>query len=78
MAVYSFSQLQSFVTCELRDAYQYVLKYDVPKTPSLPLILGSTVHDTLEWLYKRISFKTVPTLEEVMAQYEACWDNEME
>ncbi|USN56654.1 MAG: PD-(D/E)XK nuclease family protein [Candidatus Peribacteria bacterium] len=37
--MYSFSQLQQFVQCELRYAYRYVLKYPEPKTTSLALIL---------------------------------------
>jgi ATP-dependent helicase/DNAse subunit B len=76
--MYSFSQLQQFVQCELRYAYRYVLKYPEPKTTSLALILGSAVHDTLERLYKRVSFQTIPTYDQVVAQYEEQWASQLE
>lgn len=78
MAVYSHSQLQQFVRCELCYAYRYVLKYDEPKTTSMALVLGSAVHDTLERLHKKVSHKTLPTHTDALAQYEQYWTAEME
>lgn len=77
MAVYSHSQLQQFVRCELCYAYRYVLKYPEPKTTSMALVLGSAVHNTLERLYKKVSYKTLPTHVTLLAQYEEYWSTEM-
>ncbi len=78
MAVYSHSQLQQFKLCELCWAYRYVLKYDESKTTSMALVLGSAVHNTLEWLYKKVSYKALPTQDDTLARFEEFWATEME
>ncbi|USN56655.1 MAG: PD-(D/E)XK nuclease family protein [Candidatus Peribacteria bacterium] len=36
------------------------------------------MHDTLEWLYRRVSFQTIPTQAQVVQQYEEQWAKQLE
>jgi len=70
---YSHSRLWLFESCP----EFYKLKYIDKKLPPLPLsvnlFLGSQVHETLEWLYKKTKENQMPTLHELIWNYATSW-----
>lgn len=79
MSRYSFSQIQSYTQCPLKYRLEKIdkIKPDIP-SESLHLVLGSAVHGALEFLYKKVSDMQKPTQEEVLAEYENLWTQELE
>ena len=73
MAIYSHSRLSTFEKCPLRYKYRYIdkIKPDIEK--SIEAHLGSTAHDTLEWLYIQVKEGKIPTLEETIVCYIEKW-----
>ncbi|MDD5012406.1 MAG: PD-(D/E)XK nuclease family protein [Candidatus Nanoarchaeia archaeon] len=73
MVNYSHSKLETFENCRLKFKYRYIDKIvpDIPK--SIEAYLGSTVHEALEWLYKKVMEKTIPTITEVIDCYTEKW-----
>lgn len=58
--IYSYSQLKCFEECPLQYRFLYIDKLkDKKQIPTLSLILGSTIHNTLEYLYKTYDRKGV-------------------
>jgi hypothetical protein len=49
------------------------MKYDEPFVMSLALVLGTSVHDTLERLHKQVAYKQTPTYEALQERYEEIW-----
>ena len=77
MAVYSFSQIQVFQQCPRKYQYKYVEKIKDTEFESSPdLILGQSVHATLERLYKQINVFVVPTKDQVLADFHRIRDEE--
>lgn len=78
MSRYSFSQVQTFQTCPLKYRYQYVDKLWADlKEDNLSFALGSSVHNCLEWLYKRVMAKILPTQAETIQNFEFQWEKEI-
>ena len=78
MVVYSFSQTQTFVQCPRKYQYKYVDKIKEKEFESSPdLILGHSVHATLEWMYNQINVFKVPTKEEVLQFFTKQRANEL-
>lgn len=73
MTVYSHSRLETFEQCKLKYKYKYVDKIepDIPK--SIEAHLGTVVHETLEWLYKKVMEKIIPSVTEVIDFYSEKW-----
>lgn len=65
MPVYSFSQIQKYVSCPLSYKFRYVDKIVPDFEENLHLILWTEVHSSLEWLYKKINNFTIPKYEEL-------------
>ncbi len=65
MAVYSFSQIQTYVQCPLSYKFKYVDKIRPEFEENLHLILWVTVHSALEYLYKKINNFHTPSLDEI-------------
>jgi|SRR6185503_1852326 putative RecB family exonuclease len=76
MPVYSHSKLSVYETCPRKYRFQYVERVKVPEVKTVEMFLGSRVHDTLESLYRRVKAGTVPTLDDVLADYRARWQAE--
>lgn len=65
MAVYSFSQIQTYLQCPLSYKFRYLDKIKPEFEENLHLILWTTVHSTLEYLYQKINNFHTPSLEEL-------------
>jgi putative RecB family exonuclease len=74
MPMYSHSRLSVYETCPRQYRFQYVERVKVPEVETVEMFLGSRVHDALETLYRRVKAGTVPTLDEVLADYRARWE----
>jgi len=70
--IYSHSRLSSFEQCPLKFKYRYIDKIIPEIEKSIESVLGITVHETLEWLYKE-SEKNVPNLDKTIIYYLDKW-----
>lgn len=71
--IYSHSRLETFENCRLRFKYKYLDKI-VPEIPKgIEAHLGSMVHETLEWLYKKVMEKKIPSITDVIDFYSEKW-----
>lgn len=74
MVRYSHSRLSTFEQCP----YRYKLKYLDKMPPEIEATieghLGTCIHLTLEWLYKNVLEKNIPTLDEVILNFTNNWD----
>lgn len=78
MAVYSFSQTQTFVQCPRKYQYKYVDKIKEKEFESSPdLILGHSVHAALERLYNQINVFKIPSKDELLAKFKDQRDTEI-
>ena len=76
--VYSFSQIWVYQQCPKKYQYQYVDKLEKEFKSSPDLILGTSVHGALEWLYQQINIFKIPSKEEVLNKFHEIWDNEID
>jgi len=71
--IYSHSRLWLYENCP----ESYKIKYIDKKFPDLPksveLFLGGMVHESLEWLYKRIKEGYSPELDELIRDFAERW-----
>ena len=65
MAVYSFSQIQTYIQCPLSYKFKYVDKIRPEFEENLHLILWTTVHSSLQYLYDNINNFHTPSFEEI-------------
>jgi len=65
MAVYSFSQIHIYLQCPLSYKFKYVDKIRPEFEENLYLILWTTVHGALQYLYDKINNFHTPLLEEL-------------
>ena len=71
--IYSHSRLSSFESCPRKFQYRYIFK--IPATlESIEAFVGKRVHEVLERLYVAVDRGHVPTLPQVIARYEALFD----
>lgn len=76
---YSFSQIQTYLSCPLKYRYEKIDKIKPEtQTESLHLILWSTVHETLEYLYKQIENTTIPDESELHNYFQKLRNTELE
>ena len=76
MVVYSYSRLETFEKCKLKFKYRYIDEI-IPEIPkSIEAHLGTIIHETLEWLYKKVMEKTVPSIDEAIVHYSEKWAEE--
>lgn len=66
MPIWSHSRISTYETCPLKFYYQYIEKPELEDVlgKNIALVLGSSVHNTLEWLYKELSYTREPALDE--------------
>ncbi|MGQ9476461.1 MAG: RecB family exonuclease [Actinomycetota bacterium] len=69
----SYTAASTYERCPLAYRYQYIDGLEVPPSPYLSF--GRSLHAALEWFYGR-DVPEPPTLEELLAQLERCWDSE--
>ena len=74
MAIYSHSKLSTFEQCPLKYKYKYIdkRKPDIEKT--IEAHLGSIVHSTLEWVYKKVKNKEPPLIDDIIKYYAEIWE----
>lgn len=65
MTVYSFSQIQTYLQCPLSYKFRYLDKIKPEFEENLHLILWTTVHSTLEYLYQKINNFYIPSEKEL-------------
>lgn len=76
MTTYSHSKLSTYEQCKLKYKFRYIdkIKPEIEKT--IEAHLGSSVHSTLEWLYKLVLQRKVPSLDETIVHYHEEWEKE--
>jgi RecB family exonuclease len=70
--LYSFSRVKTFHHCPLRYRYRY-LKGLKEAFRSIESVMGTVVHDVLEWLYGERESRGSPTLEATMEALAERW-----
>lgn len=77
--MYSHSKLSTFEQCPLKYKLKYIdkIKPEIEKT--IEAHLGSSVHDTLEWVYNSVKENTEksPTLDEIINHYIDIWQKDL-
>ena len=75
MTIYSHSRLSTFEQCSLKYKLRYIdkIKPEIEKT--IEAHLGSSVHDTLEWIYNSVKEnpEKAPNLDEIISHYIKVW-----
>ncbi len=76
--VFSHSRLSAFEQCKLKYKFRYIdnIIPDIEKT--IESHLGNSVHKTLEWLYRQVKKKLVPSLDNVIQEYARNWKEDFE
>jgi len=73
--VYSHSKLSSFEQCPFKYKCRYIDKIKPDFEKSVESLLGTCVHETLEWVYDLAMKKLpVPTIDGVVDYYSAQWE----
>lgn len=79
MVTYSHSKLCTFEQCPLKYKFRYIdkIKPEIEKT--IEAHLGSSVHDTLEWVYNYVKEnpENAPNLDEIINHYIDSWQKEL-
>jgi len=73
MAVYSHSKLSTFEQCKYKYKLRYIDKIEPEIEKSIESLLGSCVHETLEWIYTKAKEGKTPTLDDVILYYSNIW-----
>jgi len=73
MSIYSHSKLSSFEQCPYKYKLRYIDKIIPEIGKSIEAHLGTCVHDTLEWLYKKVLEGKIPTIDEAIVFYSESW-----
>ncbi len=73
MKIYSHSKLSTFEQCKLKYKFKYIDKIVPEVEKSIEAHLGSSVHLALEWLYKQVQQKNLPSLDDLIVKYIEFW-----
>lgn len=75
MTIYSHSRLSTFEQCPYKFKLRYIdkIKPEIEKT--IELHLGSTVHNTLEWIYTNVNELTLK-IDEIIERFTEEWQKE--
>jgi len=75
---YSHSKLSAFEQCPFRYKLKYLDKVKPLIDKTIEAHLGSSVHNSLEWLYNSVkeSPDNVPTLDETLQKYIEYWEKD--
>ena len=75
MVVYSFSQINLYNQCPKKYQFRYIDWLEREFETSPDLILGTSVHWALEWLYQQISILNTPIKADVLWKFHELWNN---
>lgn len=78
MAIYSHSKLCTFEQCPLKYKLRYIDKIRPEIEKTIESHLGSSVHDTLEWIYNTVknNQENVPSLDDIINHYVEIWQKD--
>ncbi len=74
--VYSHSKLSTFEQCPLKYKFRYIDKIKPEIEKSIEAHLGTSVHDTLEWVYNTVKDnpeKNPPSMDDIIQHYIEAW-----
>lgn len=74
--MYSYSKISTFEQCQLKFKFRYVDRIIPEVEKSIEAHLGSSVHESLEWLYTKVKENTVPILDELIIKYSDVWQKD--
>lgn len=76
MTTYSYSRVNSFLTCPAQYHHRYLARTQPPVPEGVELFMGSRFHEVMEELYKaeRPAGTPPPTLQELLNQFHENWD----
>jgi len=72
--VYSHSKISTFEQCALKYKYRYIDKIRIFEK-SIEILLGSAVHDVLEYLYLEVKTGRTPSVDELITRYANIWQD---
>ena len=75
MVVYSFSQINLYEQCPRKYQYRYIDGLEREFETSPDLILGTSVHGALEWLYQQVNIFKTPIKADVLGKFHDLWKN---
>ncbi len=80
MTLFSYSRINSFLTCPAQYQHRYLLKTPSPVPEGVELFMGSRFHEAMEFLYDpaRPFGQYPPSLEEVLKVFHDQWNEAME
>jgi RecB family exonuclease len=76
MVTYSYSKINSFISCPLKFKFSYLDKEEKDFETSIEGHLGTTTHSTLEKLYKDLQHGKLNSKKELLDFYKKEWDKE--
>lgn len=71
---YSYSKISTYEKCPRKFKFRYIDKLKVEFEVSIEGFLGNSVHESLEWLYKKVLENEIPTLKELLEFYKKIWE----
>lgn len=74
MATYSFSQINTYITCPMKYRFEKIDNMKPEFEENLHLILGNAVHESLEELHKKVWVFVVMTEDEIIDYYNDNWN----
>lgn len=74
MPLYSHSKLSTFEKCPKKFKFRYIDKIRPTIEKSIETHLGKSVHTTLEWLYRQVKEKIIPSIDNVIIYYSKTWE----
>lgn len=79
MEIYSHSRLSTFEQCPLKYKLRYIDKIIPEIKKTIEAHLGSSVHDTLEWVYNSVKENPdkILSLDEVVNYYLVLWEKNL-
>jgi len=69
MVVYSFSQINLYEQCPRKYQYRYLDQLERAFETSPDLILGTSVHGALEWLYQQVNIFNIPIKADLLGKF---------
>jgi putative RecB family exonuclease len=78
MVIYSHSRLSTFEQCPLKFKFQYIDNLSPEVKETIESFLGKKVHESLEWLYKRVMQKESVDIESLVKYYVNLWEKDFD
>lgn len=79
MVIYSHSKLCTFEQCPIKYKFKYIDKIKPLIEKTIESHLGSSVHDTLEWIYNSVKDnpEDTPNLDNIINYYIKAWQKDL-